>query len=150
MNTRVASIYSISDMFTDTLDAGGSVKLPVKGVSMYPLFRPDRDYAVISKATHYKKYDIVFYMRQDGSYVLHRIVGKGKDGFILAGDSEVSKETGVSESQILAKTSYIIRNNRQIDVKGFWYGMYSRVWVALMPLRHCIIDLWLRNRKFFK
>lgn len=141
-NQKFTSIYSISALFTDTLESGGTVKLPVKGVSMYPLIRPIRDFVLIEKSDTYKKYDIIFYQRQDGSYILHRIVGKDDEGFILAGDSETDKETGVKMSQILAKTTYIIRRNKKIDTNAFLYKMYSRLWVALMPLRPYIIRLW--------
>ncbi|MBE7046554.1 MAG: hypothetical protein E7396_03965 [Ruminococcaceae bacterium] len=141
---KIASIYSISELFTDTLKSGGRVKLPVKGVSMYPLIRPARDYALIEKSDSYRKYDIIFYQRQDGSYILHRIVGEDKTGFILAGDSETEKESGVSSEQILAKATYIIRRGKEINVNSFLYKVYSRLWVAMMPLRPFIIGLWLR------
>ena len=143
-NQKFTSIYSISDLFTETLDSGGRVKLPVKGVSMYPLIRPSGDYALVEKAYSYRKYDIIFYKRQDGSYVLHRIVGEDKDGFILAGDSETDKERGITSDQILAKAVCIIRRNREIDTSSFFYKVYSMLWVALMPLRPFIIGCWLR------
>ena len=153
-NQKLASIYSISGLFTDTLESGGTVKLPVKGVSMYPLIRPSRDFVLIEKSDTYRKYDIIFYQRQDGSYILHRIVGQDDQGFILAGDSETDKETGVKMSQILAKVTYIIRREKKIDVNSHLYKMYSRLWVALMPLRPFIIGLWLHfcrlRNKFLK
>ena len=151
---KIASIYSISDLFTEALDSGATVKLPVKGVSMYPLIRPSRDFALIKKADSYSRYDIVFYQRDDGSYVLHRIVGKDGIGFVMAGDSETEKERGVAQSQILAKAQCIIRGKREIEVDSFFYKVYSRLWVALMPLRPFIIGCWLRfckvRSKFFK
>lgn len=143
-NQKFTSIYSISGLFTETLDSGGRVKLPVKGVSMYPLIRPARDYALLEKSDSYRKYDIIFYKRRDGSYVLHRIVGEDDEGFILAGDSETDKEYGIKESQILAKAKCIIRGKRDIETDSFFYKVYSRLWVALMPLRPFIIGCWLR------
>ena len=139
---KVKSIYSISDMFTDTLSKGGEVKLPVKGISMYPLIRSGRDYVVLKAADHVGKYDIVFYTRADGSYILHRIVGSKGNTFKLAGDSETEKELGVTCEQIIARAEKIIRGKRTIDVNSRWYKLYSRLWVFLMPVRPMLIRLW--------
>lgn len=141
-NSKDTSIYSISSIFTDTLEKGGEVKLPVKGISMYPLICSGRDYVIISKTDTVGKYDIVLYTREDGSYILHRIVGSNKHGYKLAGDLETEKELGVSEESILAKVHTVIRGKRVISADSFWYKVYSRLWVWLMPLRPCMIWLY--------
>ena len=141
-NPKETSIYSISDIFTDTLKKGGEVKLPVKGISMYPLIYSGRDYVIIKQTDNYKKYDIVFYTRDDGSYILHRIVGKGKDGYKLAGDFETQKEPGVKADKILGRVYTVLRGKRVINVESKGYKFYSRLWVWLMPLRPMMISMY--------
>ncbi len=152
-NSKETSIYSISSVFTDTLEKGGEVKLPVKGISMYPLICSGRDYVIIRKSDTVGRYDIVLYTREDGSFILHRIVGSNKQGYKLAGDLETKKEFGVTADNILAKVHTVIRGERVISTDSFWYKVYSRIWVWLMPLRPAMIWLYrlvVKIRKKFK
>jgi hypothetical protein len=43
-----------------------------------------------------KKYDVIFYRRENGQYVLHRIIKIKKDGYVCRGDNQTAKEYPVS------------------------------------------------------
>ena len=68
------------------------IKIKPKGYSMYPLFVPGRDYAVIThiEPDKLKKGDVVLYRRHDntGILVLHRICRIDKNGFYMVGDNQ--------------------------------------------------------------
>ena len=70
----------------------GNIIIKPEGYSMYPLFVPKRDMAVITKAdtATLKRGDVVLYRRWDASgiLVLHRIVRITKKGFYMAGDNQ--------------------------------------------------------------
>ena len=67
----------------------------IKGVSMLPTLIEATDSVrlVPSDGIALKKYDIPLYTRRDGSLVLHRIIGRRKDGvWIIRGDNCLKKE----------------------------------------------------------
>ena len=68
------------------------VKLTVTGDSMYPLLKSRIDTVVLDTPKNLKKYDIVFYKRDNGRYILHRILKKKNGIFTIAGDYELKKE----------------------------------------------------------
>ena len=123
----------------EILEGGGNVTLNPKGISMMPLIRQGKDGVVIKKSdTAPKKYDIIFYTRPDGQFVLHRIVGKRKDGYVLRGDNQVENEYGVKPESVIATVTHICRDGRIISCKSFAYKLY--VWF-LRPFRRVKIFL---------
>jgi signal peptidase I len=112
------------------LDGGGEVVIPVTGVSMKPALKAGRDYAVLEKAPEkLRKNDIVLYRRDDGSFVLHRIIGEDENGFIMMGDNQNVKEYSVSRSSVIAVLTAVERNGGRISAKSFGFkllGVFRR------------------------
>jgi hypothetical protein len=68
-------------IITEKISSGGEVSIPITGKSMYPTLKQGRDYAVLKKAPeHLEKGDIPFYRRENGCFVLHRVVGEDENG----------------------------------------------------------------------
>ena len=66
--------------------AGQSVRFSPRGVSMLPMLRQGRDSVVLSPAPkQLRKYDLPLYRRDDGSYVLHRVVKAGQTYACMGG-----------------------------------------------------------------
>ena len=79
----------------ETLKSGADVVFTPWGVSMCPTIKGGRDTVVLSKNKEPLNIgDLIFYKREKDVFVLHRIVGKDKDGFILCGDSQTELEKG--------------------------------------------------------
>ena len=130
----------------ETLSRGESVRLTVTGNSMYPLLHSRRDTVLVSPADSVKKYDITFHKRQDGRYILHRVVGVNRDGtYQIAGDNEVKPEPPVSREQILGVVTEFTRWGKTCHPKGFRYWLYVRIWCLLMPWRWHIVNFRLRK-----
>ena len=89
------SLDEIYPAIKETLESGGTVELPITGTSMFPLLKAGRDTVIIKMADEYSVGDIIFYRRDDGHFVLHRIVGIDENGFILCGDNQTALEKGV-------------------------------------------------------
>ena len=64
------------------LSEKGSAGLVVTGNSMWPTFRHRKDQVVLRPADTFQKGDIILYRRENGQYVLHRIMQK-KDGYVF-------------------------------------------------------------------
>ena len=78
------------------LEAGEIIQIYPEGYSMYPMFVPGRDAAVIKKADVKKirRADVVLYRRKGSILVLHRVVKRKGGQFYMAGDNQT--ETGGS------------------------------------------------------
>ncbi len=110
------------------------VILPVKGTSMKPCLKTG-DLVVYVKPENIKNKDIILYQRNDGSYVLHRIVKVKKDFYVLAGDNQVYKEYPIYKNQIIAKVSAFIINDKRKSLKSLKYRVYVFFWSSFFLRR---------------
>ena len=105
-----------------------SVRLYPKGVSMMPMLRQGIDSVLLSPVKgKLKKYDLPFYQRRDGQYVLHRIVKVG-ERYTCIGDNQFTYEKGVRQEQLIAVVTGFYRDEKYWPVTSFWYKCYCRLW----------------------
>lgn len=138
----------------DELENGRSVTFFTVGCSMQPLLFERRTHVMLSPIKDgVKKYDIVLYIRSDGTHVLHRCV-KVMDGHcIMRGDNTYFLEH-VENAQMIGVVTHIYRKGKMIDVKRSGsYRFYSVFWNATYHLRYFIIRAgrkikrWIRKIK---
>ncbi len=104
---------------------GGEVTFSPKGVSMLPLIRPELDSVVLKKADgSLKKGDIAFYRRDNGKFVLHRVIGAKNGIYQMCGDNQGFVEKEVEDRLIIAVVKEVIRNGRTVDFKSPLYKFY--------------------------
>lgn len=132
---------SMDDMVAIILEqfsAGGSeVQFTPKGKSMLPMLRDEKDTVVLSKPDgKLKKYDLPLYKRDDGKYVLHRVIRVEEDGtYTMCGDNQVRPEQGIRDDQIIGVVTSYIKNGKQRSCSYPGYRMYCHMWIFLLPLR---------------
>lgn len=116
------------------------------GTSMRPMLRHHQNPVVLlpkPENRRLKKYEIPFYQRDNGVYVLHRILKVQKDSYVCCGDGQVYPEEGVRDDMIFALLAGFYKGDRYIDLsKSRFYRLYGRFWVAILPIRR----LWVRVR----
>jgi len=118
----------------EVLAENGSIISTTVGVSMYPLLRNRRDNVIIHPVNgRLKKYDVPLYRRGE-QYVLHRIIGQTEGAYIIIGDNCTAKETVPFENVIGVAVGFY-RHNKYIDANAPLYRHYSRIWVAIFPIR---------------
>ena len=123
------NIEEIATIIREQVARGQSVEMPPRGRSMRPLIREGRDSVILSPVVgRLKKYDIPFYRRPDGIYVLHRVVGFDGDGYILCGDNQFVLEHGITDENIIAVVTAIRRGGRLINLNGPLYRTYVVLW----------------------
>lgn len=123
------------------LSKGYSIKIPLKGMSMYPLLVGGRDEAVISSIGVKKpgRGDIVLYVSEDGIHALHRVHHvKGRDYYML-GDSQTWIEGPIKEDAVLAIATAIIRKGNKISCSNLFYRLIVEIWLLVRPLRPKIL-----------
>lgn len=132
------------------------IMIKPEGYSMYPLFVPSRDMAVITKAdtTTLKRGDVVLYRRWDSSgiLVLHRIVRITKEGFYLVGDNQTHIEGPLQAEQIHGKLIQIIRKGKTISTENIVYRVLSWTWLCLRPVRRpiSVTAAFIKKKLFYK
>ncbi len=95
---------------------------------MLPMLRQGIDSVELSKAPpKLKKYDIPLYRRNNGQYVLHRIVDVGET-YTCIGDAQFIKECGIRDDQIIAVVTSFNRGKRCYSVTSPVYRIYCRIW----------------------
>lgn len=116
---------------------GAVIRIKPQGYSMYPLFLPGRDEALIQEVpvSTLRRNDVILYRRDHGILVLHRILRITTEGFFLVGDNQSEVEGPLRENQIRGKLIAFIRNGREISVHNPIYCLFSSLWLRMLPLR---------------
>lgn len=110
------------------------------GDSMLPLIRQGRDLLVIKKPEHKPvQNDIVLYKRDNGQYVLHRIIKVRKRDYVLCGDNRYNKEYGITDRHIIGILTSIITNGKELPLSCRRYRLYTCVWCKLYPIRALVL-----------
>lgn len=146
VEARFAALDALMPLFREQLEAGQSVRFSPRGVSMLPMLRQGIDSVVLSPLPEkLKKYDLPLYQRQDGHYVLHRIVAAGET-YTCMGDNQFVPEPGLKQEQMIAVVTAFYRGHREIRVSNPGYRVYCRLWHYSRPLRR----FWRRGMVFLR
>lgn len=101
-------LATMEPMFRAIIEGGGVFTLKPRGSSMRPTIIPGRDsVSIVALKGRAQKYDILFYKRPDGQFVLHRVAAVLPDSYTLCGDHQVDLETGVKEDWVIGVVSEI-------------------------------------------
>ncbi len=138
MQTKQVRLNEIYSVMVEMLESGGTVNFNPKGTSMLPTIHNDGDRVVIKKSTGpLKKYDLPLYIRDDGQFVLHRVVGVNADGtYNMCGDNQWAVERGIRHDQLVGVVTEINRRGKVFSAENKLYRAYVVLWVWIMPLRH--------------
>lgn len=129
MNKEVA-LDEIISLIIEKLDAGGNVVFTPNGNSMYPMLRDGEDVVVLTKPKgRLHLYDLPLYRRDDGKYVLHRVIDFGNDGsYVMCGDNQFARERGIRDDQIIAVVTAFYRKGKAFTTDSLLYRAYVSFW----------------------
>jgi hypothetical protein len=137
---------TLMPLIRESLAAGRPVRFFPRGISMMPMLRQGVDSVLLSPISGpLRKYDIPLYQRDDGKYVLHRIVGAGPL-YTCMGDNQFVPEPGLRPNQMIGVVTCFYRGERKIPVTAPAYRFYCRIWHYSRPLRR----LWRRGKGWLK
>lgn len=143
---KKSPMEAMMPIFRERLAEGQSIRFSPQGTSMLPMLREGIDNVVISPLPEMlQKYDIVLYQRDNGQYVLHRIVETGET-YTCIGDNQFVKETGLRADQMIALVTGFDRNGREHKTSEYSYQLYCRVWNHSRHIRH----FWRRGMRWLK
>ena len=122
--------------FEDVIGRKGKLVYTNVGDSMLPFIRQDRDLVIIERPQgRLKKYDVAFYKRDSGAYILHRVVKVTGNGYVIRGDNRYENEYDITDRHIIGVLTAIVRDGKEIPVTSPSYRLRVRMRYALYPLR---------------
>lgn len=115
-------------------------KISPSGSSMCPFIVGGRDEVVLSSLpTRLKKGDVVWYRRENGIHVLHRIYRIQNQEYYMVGDNQTEVEGPLCQNQILGFVTQIYRKNKVINCDSYWYRLVTLLWLWLRPFRPIVL-----------
>lgn len=143
-------LSELMPLIKESLDGGQSVRFCPMGISMLPMLKEGRDAVTLSPVNKpLKKYDLPLYRRDDGSFVLHRIV-KACSTFTCIGDNQYVYEKGIREDQIIGVVTSFEHKGKEYSVNSLSFLLYCRIWHHSRFLRRVIRSLKYRLSRLLK
>lgn len=137
--------YNLSDMegiLHKTLTAGGTFRFYPRGTSMLPTIKEGRDMVLLTSIPEkLKKYQMILYKRDNGAYVLHRIVKIEGDDYTMRGDNQFVLEPGIRREQMIAIVCGIMREEKKINPESNIQRLKAALWVESVGPRKCLLTL---------
>lgn len=129
MNKEV-HLNEIIDIIQEKIEHGGTVTFTPNGKSMLPMLRDGEDVVVLSKKPEVLHlFDVVLYKRQDGSFVLHRIVGFDSSvDYVMCGDNQFVREHGINYDSVIAIVTAFFHKGKPYKINSFKYKIYAN-WI---------------------
>lgn len=119
--------------------AGGhSVRFRLKGQSMFPLLRNERDEVVLypCSAEELRPMDVVLF-RYQGRHVLHRVLRREGERLFLRGDGSYVAREECTVVDVVGKVREIVRPSRKVvSVNDWQWRLPSRLWCGLGVFRN--------------
>lgn len=129
-------------LIKNALSQNQTATFKVKGFSMWPFYKDQATSIVLTKKDEYKKLDVVLATYQN-RYVLHRIIKKNNNGFILRGDGAFSNEEISPEDIIGYSVSH--ETKKSIKENNIVYRFKVILWIY-NPLRRIMIHLFRKKK----
>ncbi len=140
------SIDEIIPIIRERLSVGKSARFSPRGISMLPMLRQGIDSVVISPINgDIKKYDLALYMRDNGKYILHRVIETGST-YTCIGDNQFIPEKNINKDQFIGVVTEFYRENKLHSTDDLSYKIYCRLWCHSRGLRH----FWCRGIGWIK
>ncbi len=130
------------------VDEGKEVTLRVKGNSMLPFIRGDKDSVVLRKVdSPLRRWDIILARDVDDRLLIHRIVALTPETVVMMGDGNLSYTEECLRTNVIARVEQICKDEKRIDcytqlmlTKAIW-------WHRLLPIRRYLLSLYRLTHK---
>ena len=131
---ETVELCDLVPIMEEVINGGGTFRFYPRGISMQPLLVQGRDSVELGKAENVSVGDAVFYRRDSGQYVLHRIVGVHKGLYSMCGDNQChAVEYGIRPEQILFKLVGYYKGGEYHSVEEPEYKKYVSERLGKIP-----------------
>ena len=140
---KIVETTEYLSVLRELVEEGREVRLKIAGESMVPFLREHRDEVFFRKPIEeLKKGDIVFYQRECGQFVMHRIQKVKPEGYFIIGDNQTVVEGPVAKEQVFGLVTRVIRDGKIMEPGDFWWDFFAHVWIRIIPLRRFVMRVY--------
>ncbi len=144
-------MVSLSPIMEEVIAAGGTVELTVSGNSMFPMLKHRISRVKLSPAGKLKIGDLPLYRRDNGAFVLHRIIRNNGETYSMCGDNQYILERGIRPDQIIAVMTAFSRDGKKwTKSDNVLYIIYVRIWMLVRLLKRLVHGVPNRLRRILK
>ncbi len=140
---KIVDTRKYVSMLRELVREGKEVSMLITGSSMSPFLLSHKD-TICFKAPWrpLRRGDMVFYERENGQFVMHRIYKVSADGLYIVGDAQREIEGPVAPTQVFAVVTKANRRGKWIGPGNFWWEFYGHIWIRLVIFRPIIFKLY--------
>ena len=121
--------------YNSELEKNGILAFVPGGNSMWPTLKNrGQSVVVLIKKEKLKRFDVALYLRDNGTFVLHRVMEPTEWGYIICGDSQFTLEK-VREDQVFGVMEGFYRGKKYIDCKDKKYIKEVERWFRRKRIR---------------
>lgn len=143
MKGKVVDTREYVSVLRELAEEGKVVSMLIAGSSMSPFLCHNRDYIYFTKPEReLKRGDMVFYRRDSGQYVMHRIYKITENGYYMVGDAQTQVEGPLRREQIFARIIKVKRDGKILEPGDFWWEFFEHVWIRILPVRPFVSRLY--------
>jgi len=140
--------------FEEILQQQGKLVYTNTGISMMPLLRQHRDLLIIAPKPEgrLRMWDVPLYRRDNGQYVMHRVLWVRKNDYMMCGDNQWRPEFGIQDRHIIGVLEMVKRrdaNGKEYELYvrptpehphvPFRYRLYVFLWCFFYPIRAVLV-----------
>lgn len=127
----------------ELVEQGQEVSMLISGSSMAPFLIHERDSICFRQPERpLRKGEMVFYQRDNGQFVMHRICNVKPEGYYIVGDAQTVIEGPIREDQIFAVITKVKRKGKWNEPGDFWWEFFEHVWIHMIPMRRYIMKIY--------
>lgn len=143
MDVKQVDTREYVSVLREIAEEGKVVSMLIAGSSMAPFLCHNRDYIYFTKPEReLRRGDMVFYQRNSGQYVMHRIYRVKHEGYYMVGDAQTQIEGPLRRNQIFAVITQVKRDGKMIRPGDFWWEFFEHIWIRIVPARRIVTALY--------
>lgn len=131
------------NLVEDEISNGRKVQFRIKGDSMSPLLRDNKDDIVLYPCLgdELSPMDIVLF-RYKGKYLLHRIIRREGNRLYIQGDGSYIAKEECSIDDVIGKVQMIVRpSGKIISVNSWQWRWLSYIWLKIRIIRNLLLRI---------
>ena len=131
------NMESLLPFIEEAFNRGLDFQIPITGTSMNPFLVEGRDYVLIEKPSLPLEIgDVPLYRRDNGAFVLHRVVDKTENGYVMCGDNQFILEKGIEDKHIIGVMCTVCRDGKTFSVDDEEYIKLKNKYVSNVKTRY--------------
>lgn len=138
LQNNTAAYRAYFDMVRERLEAGESVKLAFGGTSMIPTLHASDKIVMAPLADEPQKGDVLLF-RYGGQYIVHRLVGREGDTYVMQGDNCYGTER-VGRQELLARLEAVEHaDGRRVTTDSRQWQRTNRISLTRKGVKNTVI-----------